>query len=45
MKGEDNNNEDDVEGGNERTIHPHDVMAAMHARENPDGIASTVVSF
>ena len=40
-----NDNEDDVDVDNERTIHPHDVIAARHEREHPDGITSTVVFF
>ncbi|KAL3765917.1 hypothetical protein ACHAW5_003885 [Stephanodiscus triporus] len=36
---------DDEDEGTERPVHPHDVIAARHEREHPDGITSTVVFF
>jgi len=31
--------------GERTTMHPHDVIAAKHEREHPDGVTSTVVFF
>ena len=41
-KNEDNkDNADD----DEEEVHPHDIIAAKHEREHPDGITSTIVFF